>query len=106
MPESFKRFNTVFSSGWIDIGTSWGMNEVMSRAQKFQIERSLMTSDGFGSGFILQTLLKDSFDTINVQQFETQSALAGGVEPHGAIALGQAEQLLGRTEPAPGELTG
>src|SRR5438128_617092 len=87
MPESFKRFNTVFSSGWIDIGTSWGVNEVMSRSQKLQIERSLMTGDGFGCGIVFQTLLKDAFDAVYIEQFEPQRALAGGIEPCGCRSV-------------------
>ena len=65
-----------------------------------------MPGDGFGCGIEFETLLKDSLDAINVDEFEPQCSLAGGIEPGGAVAFGQAEQLLGRTEPAPGKLTG
>ena len=74
----------LFSKGAIVIGTSWGVNEVMGRAQKLQVERSLMTDDGLGCGIEFETLLKDSLHAINVEQFETQRALAGGIEAGGA----------------------
>src|SRR5438034_11302100 len=106
MGESFKRFNTVFSSGWIDIGTSWSVNEVMSRAQKLQMKRSLVTGDGLGGGVVFQALLKDSFNAVNIDQLEPQRSLTSSIEPCCPKAFGQAQQFLGRTEPAPRELTG
>src|SRR5438093_137194 len=105
MPDSFKRFRTVFSSGWIDIGTSWSVNEVIGRAQKLQVERSLMTGDGFGCGIIFQTLFENAHHAINIEEFESQRSPTGGIQSVGAVALGQAKQLLGGTEAAPGKLT-
>src|SRR5262245_51461767 len=96
----------VFSSGWIDIGASWCMNEVMSWAKKLQVQRCLMTGNGLGGGIVFETLLKDSLHAVNVEEFKTQRALAGGIEALGAVAAGKTEQLLSRAEPAPGELAG
>jgi hypothetical protein len=56
------------------------MHEVMSGAQKLQVKRSLMTDEGLGSGIVFETLLKDSFYAINVEQFESQCTLTRGVE--------------------------
>src|SRR5262249_56099407 len=105
MPDSFKRFSTVFSSGWIDIDTSRSVNEVMSRAQKLQVERRLMAGDGFARGIVFETLLKDSLHTVNVQQFKVQRSLTCRIEPGRAVAFGQADKLFCRTEPAPAHLT-
>src|SRR2546425_12544205 len=65
-----------------------------------------MAGDRFGCGILFETLLKDSLDAVNVEEFETQGPLTGGIEPGSAVPFGQAEQLLGRTKPAPGKLAG
>ena len=71
------------------------MNEVIGRAQKLQVERSLMTGDGFGCGIIFQALLENTLHAINIEEFESQRSPTGGIKSVGAVALGQAEQLLG-----------
>ena len=43
---------------------------------------------GSAVGIEFEALLKDSLHAINVEQFETQCALAGGIEPCGAVAFG------------------
>src|SRR5438874_10048409 len=73
MAESFKRFSTVFSSSWIDIGTSWDMNKVIGGTQKLQIERGLVARDGLGCGIAFQALLKNPFNGVNIELFEVRS---------------------------------
>ena len=71
------------------------MNEVMGRPQKLQVERSLMPGDGFGCGIVFEALLKDPLHAINVEEFEPQRSLTGGIEPVGAVAFGQADAASG-----------
>ena len=78
----------------------------MGRPEKLQIKRRLLTGDGLGGGIVFESLLKDALDAVNIEEFETQRALTGRIGALGAIALGQAEQFLRRTKPAPGKLPG
>src|SRR5580700_8733729 len=106
MADSFKRFSTVFNSSWIDIGTSWDVNKVLGRTQKLQIERSLLAGNGFSGGIVFESLLKNPFNGVNIKLFEVQCSQAGGIQPLGTIAFGQADQLLRGAEPAPRKLAG
>ena len=47
-----------------------------------------MPGDGFGCGIVFESLLKDSFDAVNIEEFETQCSFASGINPIGAVAIG------------------
>src|SRR5437016_5139951 len=51
MPESRKRFSTVFSSGWICILASLGRNEMLGGTEKLQRQRRLLSDDGLRFGW-------------------------------------------------------
>src|SRR5215471_21787964 len=104
MPESFNRFSTVFSSGGICMRASWVMNEVMGGAEKLQVECRLRSDDRLRFGLRLQSLFQNALQAVDVEQFEVESPLAGRVQTSGAVAFGQAQQLLRLTQTAPGEL--
>lgn len=56
-----------------------------------------------GLAFVLQGQHQDAFEATHVDQVEAQSSRAGGIEPLGAVALGQAQQLLPLPQLGPGE---
>jgi hypothetical protein len=82
------------------------VREVIRRPKELQIQRRLLTGDGFGCGIVFEALLKDALDAVDIEEFETQCTLTGRIGAAGAIALRQSEQLLRRTKPAPGKLAG
>src|SRR5215471_4219285 len=104
MPESFNRFSTVFSSGGICMRASLIMNEVMGGTEELQVERRLMSDDRLRFGLRVQSLFQDALEAVDVEQFEVESPLAGRIQTRGAVAFGQAQQLLRLTQTAPGEL--
>src|SRR5215469_852512 len=104
MPESFNRFSTVFSSGGICMRTSRMMNEVMGGTEELQVERRRMSDDRRRFGLRFQSLFQNALEAVDVEQLEVESPPAGRVQTSGAVAFGQAQQLLGLTQTAPGEL--
>src|SRR5215831_12505238 len=104
MPVSFNRFSTVFSSGGICMRASLVMNEVMGGTEELQVECRLMSDDRLRFGLRLQSLFPDALEAVDVEQFEVESPSAGSVQTSGAVAFGQAQQLLRLTQTAPGEL--
>ena len=50
-----------------------------------------MAGDGFGCGIVFETLLEDSLHAINVEEFESQRSLTGGIQSLGAVAVGKAD---------------
>jgi hypothetical protein len=60
----------------------------MGWSEKLQLESRLMTGDGLGCGIVFETLLKDPFNAINIENFETECSLTSGVKPVGAVAFG------------------
>src|SRR6516225_11256741 len=84
--------------------TSWGMNEVIGGAEKLQLERCLTSNDRLRLGLRFQSLFQNALEAVDVEQVEVESPSAGRVQTIGAVAFGQAQQLLGLTETAPGEL--
>src|SRR5215469_3890732 len=102
MPDSRKRFSTLFSSGWICIWSSFARNEVFGGAQELQ--RLLSSNDGLGFLLRFQPLFQNALDAVDVQEVEVQSSPASRVQTSGAVALGQAQQLLRLAQTAPGEL--
>ena len=101
-PESFKRFSTVFSSGEICMKASLIINEVVSGTEKFQLERRLRSDDRLRFGLRFQSLFQNVLQAVDVEQVEVESPPAGGVQAGGAVAFGQAQQLLRLTQTAPG----
>src|SRR6516225_6727175 len=105
MPDSRKRFSTVFSSGWICIASSFSRHEMLGGTQKLQFQRRLLAHDGLRFALRFQSLLQNALDTVDVQQVEVESSPASGVHTSGTVAFGQAQQLLRLAQTAPGELT-
>src|SRR6516165_6405837 len=105
MPESLKRFSTLFNSGWICIGASLVRNEVFGGTQELQFQRRLFSNDGLRFTLRFQSLLQNALDAVDVQQVEVESSPASGVHTSGTVAFGQAQQLLRLAQTAPGELT-
>src|SRR5215469_4434000 len=104
MPDSRKRFSTVFSSGWICIASSFSRHEMLGGTQKLQFQRRLLAHDGLRFALRFQSLLQNALDAVDVQQVEVESSPASGVHTSGTVAFGQAQQLLRLTQTAPGEL--
>ena len=63
-----------------------------------------MSDDRRRFGLRLQSLFQDVLEAVDVEQLEVESPPAGRVQTSGAVAFGQAQQLLGLTQTAPGEL--
>src|SRR5215469_13692885 len=105
MPESLKRFSTVFSSGWICIGASFSSNEMLSGTEKLQLQRRLFSNDGLRFALRFQSLFQNALDAVNVQEVEVESSPTSGVQTSGAVAFSQAQQLLRLAQTAPGKLT-
>src|SRR5215472_13505120 len=80
------------------------MNEVMGGTEELQVECRLMSDDRLRFGLRLQSLFPDALEAVDVEQFEVESPSAGSVQTSGAVAFGQAQQLLRLTQTAPGEL--
>src|SRR5215470_2437450 len=105
MPESFNRFSTVFSSGGICMRASRVVKEVMGGTEELQVECRLMSGDRLRFGLRLQSLFQNALQAVDVEQVEVESPPAGRVQTSGAVAFGQAQQLLRLPQTAPGELT-
>src|SRR5215469_2879728 len=105
MPESLKRFSTVFSSGWICIWSSFSSNEMLSGAEKLQLQRRLFSNDGLRFALRFQSLFQNALDAVNVQEVEVESSPTSGVQTSGAVAFSQAQQLLRLAQTAPRKLT-
>src|SRR5215469_14447121 len=105
MPDSRKRFSTLFSSGWICIWSSFGRDEVFGGAQELQRQLRLWSDDGLRFVLRFQSLFQNALDAIDVQEIEVQGTSASSVYTIGAVALGQTQQLLGLAQTAPGKFT-
>src|SRR2546429_8104063 len=104
MPESFKRFSTVFSSDWICILASLGRNKVIRGAEELQLQHRLLSDDGLWFRLRFQSLFQNARQAVAVQQVEVQGPPASRVQPSGAVAFGQAQQLLRLAQTAPRKL--
>src|SRR5207302_9898663 len=102
MPESRKRFSTVFSSGWICILASRGRNEMLGGTEKLQRQRRLLSDDGLRFGLRSQSLFQNASEAVDVEQLEVESPSASRVQTSGAAAFAPAQQLppLAQTTPA------
>ena len=76
----------------------------MGGTEKLQVECRLVSGDRLRFGLRLQPLFQDALEAVDVEQFEVESPPAGRVQTSGAVAFGQAPQLLCLTQTAPGEL--
>src|SRR5262249_50869430 len=101
MPESRKRFSTVFRSGWICIAFSFSRNEMLRGSQKLQFQWRLSAHDGLWFALRFQSLFQNALDAVDVQQVEVESPPASGIQTSGTVAFGQAQQLLRLAQPAP-----
>ena len=54
-----------------------GMSKVIGRAEELERQFLGLTVNGFWRGISFESLLKNAFDSTNVDQFETQCALTG-----------------------------
>jgi hypothetical protein len=55
--------------------------------------------------FMLESQHQDAFDAPHLQQIEAEGTRAGGIEPLGCVAVGQAQQLLALAQLGPREGT-
>src|SRR5438445_11591080 len=106
MPESFKRFSTVFSSGWICILASLGRNKVIGGAEKLQLQHRLLSDDGQWFRLRFQSLFQNELLAVDVQQIEVQVPPASSRQPSGCLAMGQAPHQLRTAQTATGKLRG
>src|SRR2546426_2496734 len=81
------------------------MSKVIGRAEKLERKFLRSTVNGVGRWILFQSLLKNAFDSAHVQQFETQCPFTGLVEPFGAVAFRQTQQLLSLAQTTPWKLT-
>ena len=77
---------------------------MIGRAEELERKFLGLTVNGFWRGIVFESLLKNAFDSTNVDQFETQCALTGMVQAFGPIAFGQPQQLLCLTQAGPRKL--
>ena len=80
------------------------MNEMVGGTEKLQLQHRLLSDDGRGFGLRFQTLFQNVLQAVDVEQVEIESPAAGRLQPSRTVAFGQAQQLLGLTQAAPGEL--
>ena len=62
---------------------------MIGRAEKLQRKFLGLPVNGFWCGISFESLLKNAFDSTNVDQFEAQGALTGMVQAFGPVAFGQ-----------------
>src|SRR5437773_11971559 len=104
MPESFKRFSTVFSSGWVCILPSLGRNKLIGGAEDLQLQHRLLSDDGLWFRLRFQSLFQNALQAVDVQKVEVEGPSASRVQTICAVAFGQAQQLLRLAQTAPGKL--
>ena len=62
---------------------------MIGRAEELERKFLGLTVNGFWRGIAFESLLKNAFDSTNVDQFEAQGALTGMVQALGSVAFGQ-----------------
>ena len=70
------------------------MSKVFGRTEKLEREFLRLTANRVRRWILLERLLKNAFDSMDIQQFETQCALAGMVKALRTVAFCQPQQLL------------
>ena len=66
-----------------------GMSKVIGRAEELERKFLGLTVNGFWRGISFESLLKNAFDSTNVDQFEAQRPFTGMVDALGPVAFGQ-----------------
>jgi len=67
---------------------------MLGGTEELQLQRRLLSNDGLRFVLRFQSLFQNALDAVDIYQVEVESPPASRVQTSGAVAFGQAQQLL------------